>query len=160
MTDRTPAAKRPAAVVSTDTLYIDRVVDTLALLCGGIRPPRELVVAWEENTSEELQSWAMCNAASPWATGIGTIEAAQTMANTPEEGMGHQDREDAYPVDPASIRRDTSAADLSERITAACGNDWTLDLTSAGQGSLVAGDRTYFQFVGELDDVLYQKLIG
>jgi hypothetical protein len=153
---KTARAARPA--LSRNTLYIDRVVEALTLLCGGKAPARELVVAWEENTSEELQSWAVCNVAAPWGTGIGTIEAAQVMADTPEEGMDHQYRDDAYPrgVD-LTERRDTSAVDLSERITAVYGDNWSLQVNGDGTGSLTAGVTDYFSFIGQLDDLIHAK---
>jgi hypothetical protein len=155
-----PRAARPAIPApSRNTLYIDRMMDALALLCGGKTPAREMVEAWEEHASEELQDWAVCNVVAPWATGIGTIEAAQALADTPEDGMGHQLSEDAYPHQAgAAEHRDTSAVDLSERITAAYGRDWTLKVSADGNGSLMADETIYFGFIGHLDDILHNHL--
>jgi hypothetical protein len=36
----------------------------------------------------------MWHAVVPWATGIGTIEAAEVWANTPEDGKGHKDKDE------------------------------------------------------------------
>ncbi|CAN7784384.1 hypothetical protein LJR175_008397 [Variovorax sp. LjRoot175] len=49
--------------------------------------------------ADPLQAWAVDHAQVAWHTGIGTIEAAQVWADTPEEGVAHEDREDAYPQD-------------------------------------------------------------
>jgi hypothetical protein len=155
---RATPAKPAKPALSTNTRYIDRVVEALTLLCAGAIPPREMVVAWEDDSSEELQSWAINHVATPWGTGIGTIEAAQTMADTPEEGMGHEYREDAFPREAALAHRDTSAADLSERITAAYGDDWSLSVSNGGNGSLTTDDTHYFNFIGELDDLIQEKM--
>jgi hypothetical protein len=60
---------------------------------------------WLNGESEDLQSWAVSNARIYWQMGIGTIEAAQHLADNPEEGEGHEgftadyaDR-DAQPVE-------------------------------------------------------------
>jgi hypothetical protein len=137
-----------------DTLYIDRVVDALALLCGGKAPTREMVVEWEENRSETLQTWAVNNTAVRWGTGIGTIEAAQVMANTPEEGRDHQLREDAYPVDESLIEGSTPADELAEKLTQAFGPEWSLSLSATGNGSLATSRETiHFGSARELDDL-------
>lgn len=159
MTDINPDKKPTAtAVASTSTLYIDRVVAALALLCGGARPARELVVGWEDNTNDELQSWAVCHVAAPWATGIGTIEAAQTLANTPEEGMEHQDRADAFP-DARAGCGPTPASELLDRIDSAVGDDWNLAVANGGQGSLSTPDGIiYFNSAGQLDDAVNELI--
>lgn len=85
------------------TRFVERVMDSLALLCHGERPPRGMVEAWFRDESEELQDWALNHAAPYWATGIGTLEAAVMMADTPEEGISdgngpeHEDRKEAFP---------------------------------------------------------------
>lgn len=71
------------------TVYIDRFVSALGLLCRS-KPPRELCEQWLSNESEELQSFAVSNARIYWMTGIGIIEAAQIMADNPEEGAAHE----------------------------------------------------------------------
>lgn len=159
MTDSIPD-KKPGAtpVACTNTRYVDRMVDALALLCGGVRPPKELVVAWEENTSEELQTWAVCHAAAPWATGIGTIEAAQTLAATPEEGMEHQDRVAAFP-DTRATCGPTPASELLDRIDSAVGDDWNLAIANGGQGSLSTSDGIiYFNSASQLDDAVNELI--
>jgi len=95
---------QPLVLGSPDTprLYVDRVLDALGLLCEGRKPPREMVEAWFMSDDHSLQDWAVCNAGVCWATGIGTIEAAIAMAETPEEGISngngkeHQTREEAF----------------------------------------------------------------
>jgi len=102
----------------TPTEYVDRVVDTLALLCHGTKPPREMVEAWFRDESEDLQDWAVNHTAACWGTGIGTIEAAVAMADTPEEGISggngqeHQTREEAFPREEAGVMEATGP-DLS-----------------------------------------------
>jgi hypothetical protein len=69
------------------TLFVDRMLDSLALLCNGQRPSREMVEAWFKDESEALQDWAVNHAAPYWATGIGVIDAATALAESPEEGI-------------------------------------------------------------------------
>lgn len=157
MTDKNSRATTP---VSRNTLYIDRVIEALTLLCAGKRPERDIVIGWEDDTSEELQTWAVCNAAAPWATGIGVIEAAQALANTPEEGLNHQDREDAFPST-RTAPAPTPASELVDRIELAVGDDdsWNLALAKGGHGSLSTSDGiTYFNSASQLDDALNELI--
>lgn len=87
------------------TGFVERVQESLALLCNGQTPPRELVEQWFTHESEDLQDWAVNHAASYWATGIGIIDAATALAETPEEGISggnggaeHQLRHEAFPT--------------------------------------------------------------
>jgi hypothetical protein len=139
----------------TNTKYLDRLIEALTLLCGGTVPPREMVLAWETDDSEELQDWAACNTKLPWAMGIGTIEAAQVMADNPEEGMGHELRDEAFPRPERIPAQRTEAADLVERVTEVFGDDWNLSLTAGGHGDITAnGGMTYFNCGQDLDDLL------
>lgn len=47
---------------------------------------------------DPLQDWALNNAGARWTPGLGIIEAAETRADAPEEGAGHQYREDLTPT--------------------------------------------------------------
>ncbi|MBP0714862.1 hypothetical protein ABXK61_16275 [Burkholderia sola] len=71
------------------TVYVDRFVDALGLLCRS-KPPKELCEQWLNGESDELQSWTIDNRSIYWQTGIGAIEAAQHLADNPEEGEGHE----------------------------------------------------------------------
>lgn len=98
---------------TTPTTYVDRVLESFALICNGHRPPKQLVEDWlteGDEVGNNLQDWAVNHAAPYWATGIGTIDAAFAMAESPEEGISfgsgveHESREDAFPrvlVEPA-----------------------------------------------------------
>lgn len=67
----------------------------LALLCNNHLPDERLCRLWrdeeDEDAHEALQSWVLSHCALSWATGIGTIEAAMTLADTPDEGGKHED---------------------------------------------------------------------
>jgi hypothetical protein len=154
-----PKARAKAAPESRDTQYIDRVVEALALLCGGKIAPRELVVDWEENRSEALQDWAADNGAARWGTGLGAIEAAQVLANAPQEGRGHQLREEAYPEPEGDTVESQPANELAEKLSRAFGEEWTLSLSAAGNGSLETDQETiYFGCARELDDLSQAEL--
>lgn len=85
------------------TQYVDRFIQAMQLLCLGNSPSREMVESWFSSDNDDLQQWAVNNTAMTWATGIGTIEAAMALADTPEEGISggngqeHQTREEAFP---------------------------------------------------------------
>jgi hypothetical protein len=62
-----------------------------------------MVAEWLENIDvngeHRLQSWVMCQAATPsWAQGIVVLDAAHVLANEPEEGMQHEERPPAQPA--------------------------------------------------------------
>lgn len=81
------------------TSYVYRFQMALALLCGNHLPRRQLCELWLNDEAEEahteLQEWAINHSLMTWATGIGVIEAAMTLADTPDEGGDHEDRETA-----------------------------------------------------------------
>lgn len=99
------------------TTWMERFREAMAVMCGGKMPPLDMCEQWVRNEQvngvDLLQGWVIDHAAVAvsWHTGIGTIEAAQVWADTPEEGVGHEDREDAYPrvddesEDPAQERQ-------------------------------------------------------
>lgn len=61
-----------------------RLGDAMQLLCGGKRPPDDMVQQWLDNTSESLQEFAASNGPA-WAQGIGLIDAAMVMVDQPTE---------------------------------------------------------------------------
>lgn len=68
------------------TTYTDRFVEAMGLLCTET-PPKAMCEAWLFAEDEELQHWVMEGRhKAEWATGIGTIEAAEHMAEHCEEG--------------------------------------------------------------------------
>ena len=85
------------------TTWMERFREAMAVMCGGKMPPLDMCEQWVRNEQvngvDLLQEWVIDHAAVAvsWHTGIGTIEAAQVWADTPEEGVGHEYREDAYP---------------------------------------------------------------
>jgi hypothetical protein len=82
-----------------DTGYLDRFVDALEILCTA-RPDRDLCEQWLRHApgSERLQDWAVDHTRANWGTGICVIEAAEVMAESPEEGMDHEGfRQDFIP---------------------------------------------------------------
>lgn len=78
----------------TPTTYAYRFQMALALLCGNHLPDARLCELWFTESSEEahsqLQEWAINHTVMPWATGIGTIEAALALADTPVEHANHE----------------------------------------------------------------------
>lgn len=81
------------------TTYPYRFQMALALLCGNHLPNIRLCERWLDESNEDahraLQEWALDHSVMPWATGIGVIESALALADTPDEGRTHEDREDA-----------------------------------------------------------------
>lgn len=76
------------------TTWLQRFVQALSMLCRGKQPPIHFCEMWmrheDINGVEPLQEWAVNNSGIYWATGIGIIEAAEAMADTPIEGAGHE----------------------------------------------------------------------
>lgn len=72
----------------------------MELLCKGHRPPTELVVNWFTDTdSEGLQNFA-AEHGPEWAQGVGVIDAARLLADTPTEILclnGPQQDHEAFP---------------------------------------------------------------
>lgn len=101
------------------TTYIDRFVDALGLLCRS-KPPKAICEQWLNGESEELQSWAVSNARVYWQMGIGTIEAAQHLADNPEEGEGHEGFTSDYaapvPRQAEAVPSDTGNAEADRLI--------------------------------------------
>ncbi|MBN3832906.1 hypothetical protein [Burkholderia sp. Ac-20344] len=90
------------------TVYIDRFVAALGLLCRS-KPPKELCEQWLNGESDELQSWTIDNRRIYWQTGIGAIEAAQHLADNPEEGEGHEGFTSDYVRDMAGAQPEPEA---------------------------------------------------
>ena len=76
------------------TTWIQRFKDAIALLCGEV-PPDGMAEAWAAHENEGLQSWALNRCPLPWCMGITVVEAAEHLADQPEEGIGHHPRENA-----------------------------------------------------------------
>ncbi|WP_176016625.1 hypothetical protein [Burkholderia sp. BCC0398] len=91
------------------TAYIDRFVGALGLLCRR-KPTRELCEQWLNHENDDLQSWAIDNRCIYWQTGIGAIEAAQHLADNPEEGEGHEGFTSDYARDTADAQHEAAPA--------------------------------------------------
>ena len=76
------------AALSHQTTYAQRFIAALALLCDS-EPSQDLCEQWLAGTSENLQEWVVSHVRAEWATGIGAIEAAQHLADNPNEGEEH-----------------------------------------------------------------------
>lgn len=76
---------------TTPTTWLQRFGDALQLLCGGKRPSNEMMAAWADKSSEELQSFAASHGPA-WAQGLGVIDAAHILADQPTEGVEHEHR--------------------------------------------------------------------
>ena len=141
------------------TLYVDRVIETLAMLCYGAKPPRKMVEEWFRDESEELQDWAVNHSSMYWATGIGTIEAAIAMAETPEEGISggngpeHQMREEAFPREVSFVEEEPAPTTSLEHLKRAfdlSGIVYTVREDEDGFAYLFSGDTlTDAQVMGE-----------
>jgi len=72
---------------------MQRFRHALALLCGA-EPPLDFCQEWiddvETDEGYRLQDWVCSQPGTPyWTQGIVLIDAAQVMADTPEEGADH-----------------------------------------------------------------------
>lgn len=74
------------------TTWLQRFQQSLTILCGGREPPEDLCRRWQDEVDNDLQDWVPKESLPPWATGIGTIEAAEAMANSPIESLDHAER--------------------------------------------------------------------
>ena len=108
------AAQQPTPAASPEdwrkpTTYLQRFGDALQLLCAGRRPTDDLMTAWLDNKSEELQDF--CSEYGPsWAQGIGLIDAARMTADQPTEGVDH---EYMQPVETSPTHYNTTDNELS-----------------------------------------------
>lgn len=117
------------------TTYLDRFIAAMGFVCQK-QPPKELCEKWLSHDSEDLQSWAVSNARIYWMTGIGAIEAAQHLADEPEEGRGHEGfTKDFVAPEPIHAATITHAATVTRRFGHAM-------LTPDGL-SLNEGDKLY-----------------
>lgn len=78
------------------TTYLQRFREALAVMCGAM-PPEDLCQEWLDgvsvNGADRLQNWVGSQVQLPgWAQCIGTIDAAMTWADQPEEGEDHEPR--------------------------------------------------------------------
>ena len=83
---------KKSSLESQLTDWLSRFAQAIGLLCGGPAPDFAMCAAWTNNESEELQQWVLENSKVAWCSGIGTIEAATIMADTPEEDLRHAPR--------------------------------------------------------------------
>lgn len=80
------------------TTWMERFRESLAAMCGSV-PPLEFCEEWVEgiqvNGADRLQNWVFSkgNRAPKWAQAIVIIDAAQLLADQPEEGAGHLDKD-------------------------------------------------------------------
>ncbi len=71
---------------STPTTFMKRFGDALQRLCGGHRPPEEMLIAWFDKTKDDNRLQGFCCDYGPdWAQGIVVINAAQVLADHPTE---------------------------------------------------------------------------
>jgi hypothetical protein len=99
---RDPPAQlaRPVKPLTGDhTTFVQRFTDAVAMMCGA-EPPPEFVDEWlrkvEVNFVARLQEWVLCQDGAPeWAQGVGVLDAAYLLADSPVEGLGHKDRIEA-----------------------------------------------------------------
>jgi len=73
----------------TPTTYLHRLGDAMEILCGGHRPPDEMLGAWLNECDDRLQEFA-CDHGPAWAQGIVVIDAARVLADSPGEGVEHE----------------------------------------------------------------------
>ena len=128
-------AKVPTSATGGDwtqpTTVALRLGDAMQLLCGGKRPPDDMVQQWLDNTSESLQEFAASNGPA-WAQGIGLIDAALVLVDQPTEvtAIDNTDRDHerraarAHTAD--SVLEDATRAAaraLSDRVAEMCNVD-------------------------------------
>ena len=72
------------------TTYLQRFGDAMELLCGGNRPPDELMRDFLNQTGQpdNLQEFAIEHGPI-WSQGIALIDAARLIAYNPTEGINH-----------------------------------------------------------------------
>ena len=93
---------------SSSTTYRERFVDAVTLLCGGKVPPNFAIDAWIAGKDDaSLQKFAIRHGPA-WCQGIVLLDAAAVIAETPEEGGGHEMREDVV----ETLRCDAIDSDL------------------------------------------------
>lgn len=87
------ALERQREARPVPTTWPQRFTQALTVLCGEA-PPVATAIAWFEPgcDSIELLDWVGEHCRLSWAQGIVAIEAAEMLANAPEEGAGHVGR--------------------------------------------------------------------
>ena len=88
-------SKKNAPTWRDPTTFIQRFGDSMQALCGGQRPPDDMMNGWLNTEVDDLrlQSFA-CDHGPVWAQGIGVIDAAEILADQPTEGPDHEYRKD------------------------------------------------------------------
>lgn len=81
-------------LLQDSTTWVVRFQQAITLLTDGLLPPPEdMIRAWFTTDNEELQRWAAGHAKRlPWAQGIEIIDAAERLADTPDESGLHEPR--------------------------------------------------------------------
>ena len=73
------------------TTVAQRLGDVLQLLCGGKRPPDDVVLAWLDAEMGDIGLQHFCAQHGPaWAQGIALIELAMVAVAQPTEGVDHE----------------------------------------------------------------------
>lgn len=73
------------------TTVAQRLGDVLQLLCGGKRPPDDVVLAWLDAEMGDIGLQNFCAQHGPaWAQGIGLIELAMVAVAQPTDGVDHE----------------------------------------------------------------------
>jgi hypothetical protein len=88
-----PVQRQP--LTGDRTTFEQRFSGAIALICGA-EPPAEFVDEWlrniEVNFVARLQEWVLTQDGTPqWAQGIVVLDAAYLLADSPEEGMQHEE---------------------------------------------------------------------
>ena len=90
MRAREVIAQKASADWTKPTTKLQRMSDAVTLLCDGKRPSDRLVQGWLDKTDEGLRDFAATHGPA-WAQGIGVLDAAAVLADTPTEGVDHLD---------------------------------------------------------------------
>jgi hypothetical protein len=166
----TPPAQ-PAPLHGEATTYGERLTHAVAVLCGA-QPPADMVAEWianiDVNGEHRLQSWVLCQAATPsWAQGIVVLDAAHVLANDPEEGVGHEDRPPA--AQPAPVQDVFWAISYDGKTPYSLwngGDGALLDLEVARQGGsackmpLYTAQRTWVGLIQQERKDIWREAIG
>lgn len=79
------------------TTWEERFSQAISVMCQGRIPPHDLIQKWIDNVEDNqltLQDWIFGEGKTSfhWAQAIVIIDAAQILADSPEEGCDHLGR--------------------------------------------------------------------